>query len=402
MKRIEFSPPDIRPEDVASVVRVLESGWITTGPVGLEFETSLQADSGAGGAALTNSATAALELALRLSGIGPGDEVIVPAYTYTATAAVVAHVGARIVMVDSQPSNPIPDIESIIKCVTPRTAGIITVDLGGVPYDIPALRSALEDVSIPSGRDGLCAKLGRPVIISDSAHSIGAKRQEGAVGSLADFTAFSFHAVKNITTAEGGALLWTDEMSSLDWDMDFSQYVRTLSLHGQTKDAFSKLRAGAWEYDIIVPGYKSNMPDVLAALGLSQYRRLAEILKKRNEIMNLYEENLEPLGFKFLNHHVDGGRSTDHLAISFLPKRLRERRNELIDQLAQHGIATNVHYKPLPYLTAYSKMGFDIRNYPNADALYRREITFPLHTRLKHSDIEFISELVAIIIGEMH
>ncbi len=375
---------------------VLRSGWITSGEVGLEFEDSLKRFTGAGGVSLLNSCTAALELALRVLGIGPGDEVIVPAYTYTASAAVVAHVGARIVLVDTAPGQYVPAIDSILRLVSERTKAIIVVDLAGVPFDTGALKSALFQSQAASGND-VVERFGRPAVIVDGAHSLGAIRDGMNAGQMGDFTAFSFHAVKNLTTAEGGALTWREDVP-LDQE-DTSREIRRLSLHGQSKDAFSKMKAGAWEYDIVELGYKCNMPDALAALGLSQLARYRHSICKRHELARMYGERL---GSDLVTlAHSDGHMSSSaHLYMVDLGTRADER-DQLISRMATSGISTNVHYKPLPLLTAYRNLGFSIADFPNSYRQYRGELTLPLHTLLTEQDVDTVASALLSHLGEL-
>ncbi|WP_147680647.1 DegT/DnrJ/EryC1/StrS aminotransferase family protein [Actinomyces ruminicola] len=379
---IPFSPPTLTEEDIDAVVEVLRSGWITSGPVGRRFEQRIAQVSGTSGAVALSSATAALELALRVAGAGPGDEVVVPAYTYTASASVVDHVGAKIVMVDSEPGSPFPGVERIAAAVTERTRAVITVDLAGIPFDSRPLAELLAG----RGRTdtGLGAALGRPVIISDSAHSLGASLDSHPAGSLADLTAFSFHAVKNLTTAEGGAFTWR---SGLPTDQEaLERWVRTYSLHGQTKDALAKSRGASWEYDVIAPAYKCNLPDTLAALGLSQLDRYDHSLERRRELLTRYAEGLAGTGVTLLDHGGDGVISSGHLAIATLPVPGVAERNQVIQDLYEAGVSANVHYKPLPLLTAYRDLGFDIADFPNAFAFYSTELTLPLHLALSDAD----------------
>ncbi|AYD90106.1 DegT/DnrJ/EryC1/StrS aminotransferase family protein [Actinomyces lilanjuaniae] len=380
---IPFSPPTLTEDDIEAVVSVLRSGWITTGPVGREFEAALTAYTGCAGTVTLSSATAALELALRLCDVGPGDEVIVPAYTYTATAAVVHHVGASIVVVDTEPGSCTPSPERVLAAVSPRTKAVITVDLAGVPFDTRPLAEALTGQGSRAG--GLQQRLDRPVLIADAAHSLGARLDHAAVGEVADLTAFSFHAVKNLTTAEGGALQWRTGLPA-DHD-DIERSLRLLSLHGQSKDALAKTTGTSWEYDIEVLGWKANMPDVLAALGLSQLARYDSIVERRLEMVSLYQEGLSDTGITLLPHQQPGLRSSAHLAIATLPVPGVEERNAFIDQMRHCGVATNVHYKPLPMLTAYKRLGLDISRYPHAASFYATEVTLPLHMALTDDDI---------------
>lgn len=382
--KVPFSPPDIRQEDIDAVVDVLRSGWITTGPVSRQFEAALAAYMGVRQAVTVNSCTAALELALRALGVGPGDEVIVPAYTYTASAAVVEHVGAQVVLVDTAPGEYRPDIPTILAAVTERTKAVIVVDIAGVPFPAVDLRAALEG-SRPTGRLGVLDHMQRPAVIVDGAHSLGAVRKGMRAGQLGDFTAFSFHAVKNLTTGEGGALCWRPDLE-IDDDVA-TRLVRRLSLHGQTKDALAKTQAGQWEYDIIERGYKSNMPDILAALGLSQLGRYDEMLTSRRHLIARYADGLAGLA-TVLPHVGDDFLSSAHLAMVDLGEHA-PRRQQIIDRMAAGGISTNVHYKPLPLLTAY-RSDFDIVDFPNAHAQYLRELTLPLHTLLTDESLEYV------------
>ncbi|MDU0348861.1 DegT/DnrJ/EryC1/StrS aminotransferase family protein [Actinomyces sp. MRS3W] len=388
---IPFSPPTLNQDDIDAVVEVLRSGWITSGPVGRRFEEQLAQRCGTTAVVALSSATAALELALRAAGVGRGDEVIVPAYTYTASASVIDHVGATIVMVDGEPGSPFPSVERIAAAVTDRTRAVITVDLAGVPFDSRPLDALLAG----RGRidDGLAAALGRPVIISDSAHSLGASLEGRPCGTIADLTAFSFHAVKNLTTAEGGALTWRPDLPT-DGE-ELARWVRTFSLHGQTKDALAKSHGASWEYDIIAPAYKCNMPDTLAALGLSQLGRYEQTLERRRELLAHYAEGLAGAGVELLPHDGDGVVSSAHLAIATLPVAGVAERNRIIQDLYAAGVSANVHYKPLPLLTAYRNLGFDIADFPNAFAFYATEVTLPLHLALSDADVEQVCTALA-------
>ncbi|WP_040282240.1 DegT/DnrJ/EryC1/StrS family aminotransferase [Tessaracoccus massiliensis] len=379
--RVPFSPPDIREEDIEAVAAVLRSGWITTGPVGREFESGLADYTGAAGVVCLNSCTAALEVALRLLGIGPGDEVVVPSYTYTASASVVLHVGATLRLVDSAPGQYVPSISQILDCVSSRTKAVVVVDLAGVPFAAEELR---EELGRRFSSEDL--PLGRPAVIVDGAHSLGATRLKYRAGQLGDFTAFSFHAVKNLTTAEGGALGWRDGLSIDDEFLE--KTARRLALHGQDKDALEKSKAGRWEYDILEPAHKWNMPDVLAALGLSQLRRYEEMIARRHEILEMYADGLSDV-LAVLPHRGRDWRSSAHLALTDLG-RCAEYRDEIIEMLAGAGVATNVHYKPLPMLTAYRSLGFSMADYPHAQAQYERVLSLPLHTLMTDEDVHFV------------
>ncbi len=389
--RIDFSPPDIRAEDIAAVVRVLESGWITTGPVTRDFEEALATFCGTSQVIAMSSCTAALEQALRISGVGPGDEVVVPAYTYSASAAVVHHVGADLVIVDSESGGYVPSPERIAAAVTSKTKAVIVVDVGGIAYPADLLRDELEGC----GR-GSSVTATRPVVIVDGAHSLGATHRGFSAGQLGDFTCFSFHAVKNLTTGEGGALTWRSTL--VDDHEELATTLRRMILHGQSKDALAKSRAGSWEYDILELGHKENMPDILAALGLSQLARYEASMLRRHEILEQYEAGLGHL-LAFARHRGVDQRSSAHLALSTIINSGFPR-DELIRLLAERGVATNVHYKPLPMLAAYGRLGHSPSNFPNAMAQYEKEITLPLHTLLAEDDVNFVVDSVSeIVIG---
>lgn len=386
---IPFSPPDITEAEINEVIAALRSGWITTGPRTKLFEQKIAESCTTRRAICLNSATASLELALRLLGIGEGDEVIVPAYTYTATASVVCHVGAKPVIVDSQPDHFEMDYDRLADAITSRTKAVIPVELGGVPCDHRRISDAVESKrALFAPKNDLQRAIGHVAVVSDAAHAFGACRDGLPVGAIADFTAFSFHAVKNLTTAEGGALTWR-EIDGIDSD-DLYRRLQIFSLHGQTKDALTKETSGSWEYDVLYPGYKCNMTDICAALGLSQLERYESILAYRKKIIERYNAALHPLGVRTLRHDVPNGRSSGHLYLTRIDGLTPDRRNVFIDRLAQRGVITNVHYKPLPMLTAYRNMGFDIADYPNAYALFANEVTLPLHTRLSEEEIEYV------------
>ena len=393
MKRfnIPFSPPDMTEAEVNEVKEAILSGWITTGPRTKELERQIAAYVGAPRAVCLNSQTACAEMALRLLGIGEGDEVIVPAYTYTASASVVYHVGAKIVFVDVQPDRPEIDYNAVEAAVTDRTKAIIPVDLAGIPCDYDRLLAIAErkkDLFRPSS--DLQRALGRIAICADAAHAFGASWHNKMVGSIADFSSFSFHAVKNFTTAEGGALTWRT-IPGIDDEALYHQ-VQLLSLHGQSKDALAKTQLGAWEYDIVGPWYKCNMTDIMAALGLVQMKRYPALLARRREIIARYDAAFKPLGVEVLTHYTDEYTSSGHLYLTRVPNATLEERQAIIVQMAERGIATNVHYKPLPLMTAYKALGFDIKDFPNAYALFANEITLPLHTRLTDEEIAYIIE----------
>lgn len=391
MKRfnIPFSPPDMTEAEVKEVSEAILSGWITTGPRTKELEKQIAAYVGVNKAVCLNSQTACAEMALRILGIGEGDEVIVPAYTYTASASIVCHVGAKLIFVDVQQDNLEMDYDAVEAAITPKTKAIIPVDLAGVPCDYDLLMNIVESKrDIFHAANDIQKALGRIAICADAAHSFGASRNGLMVGSIADFSSFSFHAVKNFTTAEGGALTWKS-IPGIE-DEEIYRMVQLFSLHGQSKDALAKTKLGAWEYDIIGPWYKCNMTDIMAAIGLVQMKRYPQMLQRRKEIIQRYDQALKAIGIEVLNHYSKTHQSSGHLYITRIPNITTEQRQIIIEQMAERGIATNVHYKPLPMMTAYKKMGFDIQHYPNAYAHFANEITLPLHTRLTDEEIEYI------------
>ena len=388
---IPFSPPDISEAEVREVTNALLSGWITTGPRTKELERRVAARCGTHYAVCLNSQTACAEMALRLLNVGPGDEVITTAYTYTATASVVCHVGARLVLIDTQPDSLEMDYEAMEAAITEKTKVIIPVDLAGIPCDYERIYAAVErrrNLFRPNG--ALQTALGRIAVLADTAHAFGAVRMGRPAGCLADFSAFSFHAVKNLTTAEGGALTW-NEIEGVD-SAELYRQLQLLSLHGQSKDALSKTQLGAWEYDIIGTWYKCNMTDVSAAIGLAQLERYDAMLARRREIIEAYDAALKPLGVQVLNHYTDGHASSGHLYLTRIPGITAAQRGEIIEKMAARGIACNVHYKPLPLHTAYKNLGFDIAGYPNAYAHYANEITLPLHTRLTDEQVQYVTD----------
>jgi dTDP-4-amino-4,6-dideoxygalactose transaminase len=388
---IPFSPPDMTEAEVNEVREAILSGWITTGPRTKELERQIAAYVGTERAVCLNSATACLELALRLLGIGAGDEVIVPAYTYTASASVVAHVGAKIVFVDSQRDCLEMNYDAVEAAINERTKAIIPVDLAGIPCDYTRLFEIVErKKALFHPVNELQTAIGRIAICADAAHAYGASWQGKMVGSIADFTSFSFHAVKNFTTAEGGALTWRT-FPGIDNEALYHQ-LQLFSLHGQSKDALAKTQLGAWEYDIVGAWYKCNMTDIMAALGLVQMKRYPALLARRKEIIERYDAAFKPLGVEVLPHYTDDHVSSGHLYLTRVPKASLEERQAIIVKMAERGIATNVHYKPLPMMTAYKALGFDIKNYPNAYAHFVNEITLPLHTRLTDEEIDYIIE----------
>ncbi len=386
---IKFSPPDISEKDIKAVTEALNSGWITTGPKTKLFEKEIAKYCSADGAAALNSATACLEMTLRILGIGPGDEVITSAYTYTASCSVICHVGATPVLVDTAKDSFEMDYEKLRDAITSRTKAIIPVDLGGVMCDYDRIFEVVNSKkSIFRPNNAIQKSFGRVVVVADGAHSFGASRNGKISGSVADFTSFSFHAVKNLTTAEGGAVTWRS-IDGIDSDEIYKNYM-LLSLHGQNKDALAKSKAGAWEYDIIYPAYKCNMTDILASLGLSQLSRYDEMLKRRYEITQMYNDGLKSENVQVLSHLTKDSRSSCHLYITRLLGKDEEFRNKFIQKVSESGIATNVHYKPLPMLTAYKNIGFDIKNFPNAFNMYKNEVTLPLHTLLTNDEVEYI------------
>ena len=397
--KIPFSPPDITEQEIQAVADALRSGWITTGPRTKELERQVAAFCGTNRAVCLNSQTACAEMALRLLGVGPGDEVIVPAYTYTASASVVCHVGAQLVLVDSQPDSFELDYEQVAAAITPRTKAVIPVDLGGVPCDYDRLFAIVEEKkSLFSGATPLQKALGRVAILADTAHAFGATRNGKPAGSLADFSSFSFHAVKNLTTAEGGALTWRT-IPGVD-DEELYRQLQLFSLHGQSKDALAKTKLGAWEYDVLGTWYKCNMTDMAAAVGLVQLQRYSELLQRRKEIIEAYDAALRPLGVESLPHYTEGHQSSGHLYICRVPGITPEQRNEIIEKMAEKGVATNVHYKPLPMHTAYKNLGFDIADYPNAYAHFANEITLPLHTCLTDEQVQYVTDCFAEVLRE--
>lgn len=399
MKRfnIPFSPPDMTEAEVKEVADAILSGWITTGPRTKEFERQIASYVGVNKAVCLNSQTACAEMALRLLGIGAGDEVIVPAYTYTATASVVCHVGAKLVMVDVQPDCLEMDYEALEKAITPATKAIIPVDLAGIPCDYDRIFAIVErkkHLFQPS--NDIQRAIGRVAICADAAHAFGASYHGKMVGSIADFTSFSFHAVKNLTTAEGGALTWRP-IPGIDED-ELYHMAQLYSLHGQSKDALAKTKLGAWEYDIVGPWYKCNMTDIMAALGLVQLKRYPSLLERRKQIIHRYDEAFRPLGIEVLDHYSEQHQSSGHLYITRISGADTDRRQEIIVKMAEQGIATNVHYKPLPMMTAYKNLGFDIADYLNAYARFANEITLPLHTCLTDEEVQYvIDNFVAIV-----
>ena len=386
---VPFSPPDISDLEIKEVAEALRSGWITTGPRTKKLENLIAEWVGTPKCVCLNSQTACAELALRLLGIGEGDEVITPAYTYTASASVVCHVGATLKLVDVQPDSLEMDYEALERAITDKTKAIIPVDLGGVPCDYDRIFEIVErKKGLFKPSNDIQKAIGRIAVCADTAHAFGAKYHGKMIGSIADFSSFSFHAVKNFTTAEGGALTWNhiDGIS----DEDIYHKIQLFSLHGQSKDALAKTKIGAWEYDIVGTWYKCNMTDVAAAIGLKQFERYPDMLKRRKEIIERYDEAFKPLGVKTLPHYDGDYKSSGHLYITEVPGITYEQRGEIINKMAEREIACNVHYKPLPLHTAYKEMGFDIKDYPNAYKHFAREITLPLHTCLTDEQVEYV------------
>lgn len=395
-KTISFSPPDITQEEVNLVADALLSGWITTGPKTKLFEQRLSEYSGTNKTVCLNSATAAMELTLRLLGIGPGDEVITSAYTYTASASVIFHVGAKIIMIDTQKDSVEMDYDALASKITSKTKAIIPVDIAGVMIDYDKLYSVINSkkhLFTPS--NDLQKKIGRITIVADAAHSVGAKYKGQLNGTVADFTCYSFHAVKNLTTAEGGSVTWNKTLGLNDEEI--YKGFQLLSLHGQNKDALAKSKLGSWEYDIIYPAYKCNMTDIVAAVGLVQLERYESLLARRREIVALYDQEMDKLGVT----HLDHTESSVHLYLIRVPNITIEERNKIIELMAEKGVACNVHYKPLPMMTAYKNLGFDIKEYPNAYDYYHNIITLPLHTLLTNEDVYYIIECLSLSIKEV-
>ncbi len=392
--RVPFSPPDISELEINEVAEALRSGWITTGPRTKQLERQIADWLGTEKCVCLNSQTACAEMALHILGIGAGDEVIVPAYTYTASASVVCHVGAVLKLIDSQADSLEMDYDALENAITEKTKVIIPVDLGGVPCDYDRIFEIVErkkNLFKPS--NGIQKAIGRIAVCADTAHAFGAKYHGKMIGSIADFSSFSFHAVKNFTTAEGGALTWRT-IDGIDSE-DIYHQIQLFSLHGQSKDALAKTKLGAWEYDIVGTWYKCNMTDVAAAIGLKQFERYPDMLKRRREIITRYDNALKPLGVKVLPHYTGEHESSGHLYITEIPNITYEQRGEIIIKMAEQGIACNVHYKPLPLHTAYKKLGFDIADFPNAYAHFAKEITLPLHTCLSDDDVEYVKEKYA-------
>ena len=397
--KIPFSPPDITEEEIIQVTEALKSGWITTGPRTKELEREVASLCGVNRAVCLNSQTSCAEMTLRLLGIKDGDEVITSAYTYTASASVVCHVGAKLVLIDTQEDSLEMDYDKLAEAITERTKVIIPVDIGGIPCDYNRIYEIVESKKeLFQPENELQKAFGRVIVMADAAHALGAVWQDKMVGSIADFTNFSFHAVKNLTTAEGGAVTWR-EINGIDSEKIYHQY-QLLSLHGQSKDAFAKTQLGAWEYDIIGPWYKCNMTDVAAGIGLAQMKRYKGLLARRQEIIRKYDNAFIPVGIEVLKHYTNEYTSSGHLYITRISDITQDMRNEIIIKMAEAGVACNVHYKPLPMLTAYKQLGFDIKDYPNAYRRFENEITLPLHTRLTDEEIDYVINQYIRIVRE--
>lgn len=390
-RNIPFSPPDMSEAEIQGAIEAIKSGWITTGPKTKEFERRIAEYCGVKKAVCLNSQTACAEMALRVLGIGVGDEVIVPAYTYTASASVVYHVGAKLILIDTQKDSVEMDYDKMEEMITEKTKAIISVDLAGIPCDYDRIFEIVEkkkSLFRPSNK--IQETMGRIAVCADTAHAFGAVCHGKKVGSIADFSSFSFHAVKNLTTAEGGALTWRS-IEGID-DEEIYHILQLLSLHGQSKDALAKTKLGAWEYDVVAPLYKCNMTDIMSGIGLAQLNRYEGMLAKRKEIIEKYDDALKPLGIEVLPHYTEEYQSSGHLYLTRIPGINLEKRQEIIVKMAEAGISCNVHYKPLPLLTAYKNLGFDIKDYLNAYTYFENEITLPLHTCLTEEDVTYVIE----------
>ena len=401
LMNIPFSPPDITQAEVQEVANALLSGWITTGPKTKELEHRVAACCGTDYAVCLNSQTACSQMTLRMLDVGPGDEVITTAYTYTATASVVCHVGAKLILIDTQKDSLEMDYDAMEAAITERTKVIIPVDLAGIPCDYERIFAAVErkrHLFRANPENDIQKAMGRIVVLADTAHAFGAKQGDRPVGCVADFSSFSFHAVKNLTTAEGGALTW-NEIPGID-SADIYKRLQLLSLHGQSKDALAKVQLGAWDYDIVGTWYKCNLTDIAAAVGLAQMDRYDEMLLRRREIIGRYDAALKPLGVKVLDHYNERHTSSGHLYLTRIPGITLEQRNEIIQKMAARGIACNVHYKPLPMHTAYKKLGFRLEDYPNAYAQFANEITLPLHTKLTDEQVQYVIDNFVDILKE--
>lgn len=399
MQQIPFSPPDIGESEIAAVSDALRSGWITTGPRTKQFEKEISEYVRTNKTVCLNSATASMELTLRVLGVGEGDEVIVPAYTYTASCSVICHVGATPVMMDSAPDSFEMDYDKLADKITEKTKVILPVDLAGIPCDYRRIYRIVEEKKeLFHAKNELQKKFGRIIVLADCAHGFGAERGGRKTGSLADFTCFSFHAVKNLTTAEGGAVTWRS-VSGVDDEELYKEY-QLLSLHGQTKDALHKNKVGAWEYDIVAPYYKCNMTDIMAAIGLAQLKRYSDMLDRRFEIIRRYNERLSGYNVRLLTHETDEYRSSGHLYLVRVDDIDGSQRNEIIEKMAEAGVACNVHYKPLPLLTAYKNLDFRMEDYPNAYRQYINEITLPLYSKLTNEQVDYIMDCFVRILRD--
>ena len=396
--KVPFSPPDMTEQEADLVREAILSGWITTGPKTKEFEKQIALCCGTEKAVCLNSATACMESILRVLGVGPGDEVITSAYTYTATASVICHVGAKVVLVDTKPGCFEMDYQKMADAITERTKVVIPVDLGGVPCDYDTIFAAVESKKhLFKPNNDIQKTFGRVIVLADAAHAFGARWHGKMVGEVADFTSFSFHAVKNLTTAEGGALTWVlpsdCKSDGTDWNEKLYKQFQLLSLHGQNKDALAKTQLGAWEYDIIAPFYKCNMTDIMAAIGLVQLKRYPKMLYRRQQMINRYNEAFKDLHVQVLNHYPSDDSTTmssGHLYITRLLNKTMEERNAVIVKMAERDIACNVHYKPLPMMTAYKALGFDIKDYPNAFDMFHNEVTLPLNTKMTDDMLQYV------------
>lgn len=398
MINIPFSPPDIGEEEINEVIDTLRSGWITTGPKVKQFEKQLSEYCGTEKTVCLNSATAALELTLQLLGIGEGDEVITSAYTYTASASVICHVGAVPVLVDTASDSFEMDYDQLLESITVKTKAVIAVELAGVICDYEKIYYAVENKkNLFYPKNSIQEAIGRVAVISDCAHALGAVWQDKRCGQIADFTAFSFHAVKNLTTGEGGAITWLN-IDGIDNELIYKRF-QLFSMHGQTKDALAKTQIGTWEYDIVAPYYKHNMTDIMAALGIAQLKRYEQSLSHRHEIIARYAEACISLGLYYLHHTGKQFHSSGHLFPVRLPGKCEAYRNAVIMKMAERGVVCNVHYKPLPMMTAYKKMGFNIKDYPNAYSMYKCEITLPLHNLLTNDDVEYVIDNLELSLG---
>ncbi|MBS4981624.1 MAG: DegT/DnrJ/EryC1/StrS family aminotransferase [Lachnospiraceae bacterium] len=398
--RVEFSPPDITEEEIAAVADTLRSGWITTGPKTKQFEKEIAQLCQTTRAVCLNSATACMEMALRVMGIGPGDEVITSAYTFTATCSVICHTGATPVLVDTLPGSINMDPQKVKEAITEKTKAIITIDLAGIiyPYYEELFKIVEEKKHLYCAKTSKQKALGRILILADAAHAFGSERNGEKCGQIADITCFSFHAVKNLTTAEGGAVTWKS-LKGIEDDDIYKEYM-LLTLHGQSKDALAKMKAGGWEYDIVAPYYKANMTDIMASIGLVQLKRYGKLLERRKQLIERYDRALESYQVQVLKHFSEGNRSNGHLYLVRLNGKKREECNQIIQEMAEAGIAVNVHYKPLPLLTAYKNMGFAIEDFPNAYKVYENEITLPLHTCLTDEQQEYVIDTFQKLLRE--